>query len=142
MTTKTLKRNVFQRLLGIPATKTPGDADCWQFNDGKLTVDLNAATELNAPWGAVCLSDESLPERVLLFRDDEDHFHAVQNKCSHAGRRLDPVPGTECVQCCSMGKSTFSAEDGTVISGSTKKPIKVYTVAHENDTLTIVGLKA
>ena len=106
MATKTIKRNIFQRMLGIPATKAPNDAKCWQFSDGKLTVDLTAAPELSTRWGAICLGDETLPERILLFRDDEDHFRAVQNRCSHAGRRLDPVPGTESVQCCSLGKST------------------------------------
>lgn len=137
MTTPTLKRNVFQRILGIPATKTPANADCWRYDDGTVTVDLTSAPELSAPWGAICLSDDSLPERVLLFRDDEDQFHALQNKCSHAGRRLDPVPGQEAVQCCSIGKSTYNIEDGTVTSGSAKEPLKVYTVAQENGTLSI-----
>ncbi len=137
MAAQTLKRNIFQRMLGIPATKAPANSGCWHFNDGQLTVDIDAVPELSAPWGAICLGDESLPERVLLFRDDEGRFHAVQNKCSHAGRRLDPVPGTESVQCCSMGKSTYSIDDGTVIAGSGKEPIKVYTVVQGNDTLTI-----
>lgn len=137
MATTILKRNIFQRMLGIPATKTPANAGCWRYSDGIVTVDLNGAPELNAPWGAICLGDDTLPDRVLVFRDDEDQFHAVQNRCSHAGRRLDPVPGQEAVQCCSIGKSTYNVADGSVVSGSAQEPIKIYAVEQQGGTLTI-----
>ena len=103
MTTKTLKRNVFQRIFGIPATKPPKDASSWQYADGKLVIDLSKAPELSEPYGAVHFEGDNLPVRVLVLQDGAGNYRAFENKCEHAGRKLDPVPGTETIQCCSMG---------------------------------------
>jgi Rieske Fe-S protein len=42
-------------------------------------------------------------------------------------RRLDYVPGTETVQCCSVSKSTY-AFDGSKIHGPAPEPILTYPV--------------
>ena len=136
MTVKTLPRNIWQRILGISATKRPQDAACWSVAGDQITVDLTRASELNRPFGAMRIEGGATPERVLVFRDGADTLHAVCNRCGHAGRRLDPVPGTETIQCCSMGHSTYDYE-GNVVSDSEVKPVHAYKVRTEGTKLII-----
>jgi len=134
MTTKTLKRNIFQRIFGIPATKPPADADCCNYTDGKLVIDLNKVPELSEPYGAVHLKGDNLPGRLLVILDGTGNFRAFENKCEHADRKLDPVPGTETIQCSSMGQTTYNY-DRNVLSGSAENPVKNFNVSKENVTL-------
>ncbi|MDY6970642.1 MAG: Rieske 2Fe-2S domain-containing protein [Spirochaetota bacterium] len=136
MQEKTLKRNVFQRILGIPATKKPIDNECWSYNDGKITIDLQRTTELSEKNGAIRLESKDLPKKVLVIQGDDGGFYAFHNKCSHAGRCLDPVPGDKTVQCCSVGKATFDYE-GNVIKGSAKKNIQILPIKKEKEKLII-----
>jgi nitrite reductase/ring-hydroxylating ferredoxin subunit len=136
MTQKTLKRNIIQRILGIPATKPPADPGCWTVEDGKLVVDLQRAPELSEPWGAAAFEGENLPQKVLVILDGSNVYRAFHNHCEHGGRMLDPVPDSNTVQCCSVGKSVFGY-DGTVISGSADKPITIYDVSVEDGKLVI-----
>lgn len=137
MERKGLKRNIFQRIFGIPATRTPQDSDCWEFNDGVLTVDVDKSPELQKDKGAIRLEGDGLPVRVLIYKGDDGKFRAARNQCTHVGRRrLDPVPGSNCVQCCSVMGSKFEY-DGERISGAARHPIKVYEVNQEDNILTI-----
>lgn len=141
MTIKILKRSLFHRLLGIPATTKPLDPDCWTYSDGKVTVDLKRASELQKPGGAITLKGRGLPERLLVLFGEDGQYHAFQNRCTHMGhRRLDPVPGTHTVQCCSVSKSTYDFE-GNKVYGPTPKPIRTYLTDTEGDRLmvTIIG---
>jgi len=123
MAVKPYKRSLFQRLLGKPQTAPPQNPDCWRVEDGKLSIELERAPELSEEYGAIRLEGRDLPRPVLVMRDGKGGYHAFQNRCTHGGRRLDPVPGTETVCCCSMGRSTFGY-DGKVVSGAAKDPIK------------------
>jgi nitrite reductase/ring-hydroxylating ferredoxin subunit len=136
MEAPTLQRSVFQRILGICITKPPVDEGCWVFENGRIIVDLARATELSERNGAVRLEKKGLPERMLVIHGDDGKYHAFRNKCAHAKRRMDPVPGTRYVQCCSVGKSIFEY-DGRRVSGSAKKNIQVYPVRIENKKLVI-----
>lgn len=136
MSENTLKRNIFQRIFGIPATKAPADPGCWEISDNQITIQLDRAPELSQPWGAIHIDGESMPQKILVFQDGNGEFRAFRNKCEHGGRKLDPVPGAETVQCCSVGQSLFDYE-GNVISGSAEKPVKVYPVDVENGSLII-----
>ncbi|MBI9085995.1 MAG: Rieske 2Fe-2S domain-containing protein [Desulfobacterales bacterium] len=131
-----LKRNIFQRLLGICATKKPADEGCWTFEAGTVTVDLARAPELAQPDGALRLEGKNLPARILVVKGDGDTWHAFKNRCAHAGRRLDPVPGTGQVQCCSVGKSTYDA-DGNILSGSARKGIVAFPITEKEGRLKI-----
>jgi nitrite reductase/ring-hydroxylating ferredoxin subunit len=118
---------LFKRLLGICATKKPADEGCWSVSGGSLQIDLERVPELKQKGSAVRLEGKNLPVRVLVVRGDDDAFHAFKNKCTHAGRRIDPLLGKNSVQCCSLGKSTFDYS-GKPISGSAKKNLTVLPV--------------
>ena len=135
MEVKFLQRNIFQRFLGIPATPKFNNSDCWSFSDGKLTVELKKVPELEKPGGAIRLEGGNLPERVLVVFGEDEQYHVFQNRCTHMGhRRLDPVPGTNTVQCCSVSKSTYGL-DGTKVHGPAPDPINTYPVSVEGDKL-------
>ena len=134
---KKLPRSIFQRILGIPATKPPRDPASWSYSAGKLTVDLSRATELDVPGGALRCEGGGLPVRVLVVRDDKGGFKAYRNRCTHIGRRrLDPVPGEGTVQCCSVNSTTFGM-DGKTICGPGKHPLTLYPVTKEGGKLII-----
>ncbi len=132
----TLPRNFFQRILGMCETKPPADNDCWTYENGKIAVDLARAQELSTTGGAIRLEKKNLPSRVLVIHGDDGRYHAFENRCAHAKRRLDPVPNSKYVQCCSVGKSTFDYS-GTRVAGSAKKAIRTFPVAIEGTKLTI-----
>lgn len=136
MPTTTLNRSIFQRLLGICATKPPADEACWTFQNGTIAVDLARAPELSKPNGAIRLEKKNLPDRVLVIQGDDGQYYAFRNRCAHMKRRMDPVPGAQQVQCCSVGKSTFEY-DGKRVAGSAKNPIDTYAVTLENGKLSI-----
>ncbi|MBF0450162.1 MAG: Rieske 2Fe-2S domain-containing protein [Candidatus Magnetomorum sp.] len=133
---ETLQRNIFQRLLGLSATSKPLDDQCWTFSDGKIEINLNLAKELTAIGGAVRLEKKQLPENILVIHGTDDKYYAFNNKCKHMGRRMDPVPGTQTIQCCSIGKTTYDY-DGKAISGSGKGKLCKYPVEKSLDRLVI-----
>jgi nitrite reductase/ring-hydroxylating ferredoxin subunit len=123
----TRRRNLLQRLLGWCATKPPADPDAWTVEGDSIAVDLARVPELARPSRAVRLEKRGLPYRLLLIHGDDDRYHAFKNRCTHGGRRLDPVPGACQVQCCSIGRSTYDYS-GKVLSGPAKGPIEVLPV--------------
>ncbi len=133
---KTLPRNIFQRLLGISATKKPSDDSAWGYAEGVLAIDLSKLPELDKPGNAVRIEGDTLPTRVLVLYGDDMTYYAFENKCQHAGRRLDPVPGTETVQCCSMGHTTYTY-DGSSLSESVEGSLKIFNVELKEGMLTI-----
>ena len=134
---KFLKRSFFQRLLGISATAKPKAGDCWTYTNGKLTIDLSRASELNAPGGAARFEGDNLPVRVLVVYGEDGEYRAFHNRCTHLGhRRLDPVPGTDTVQCCSINKSTYDL-GGKKIFGPAPHPITPYPVKKEQENLIV-----
>ncbi|HUJ32436.1 MAG TPA: Rieske 2Fe-2S domain-containing protein [Candidatus Acidoferrum sp.] len=122
-----IKRNVFQRAFGICVTREPHDRDSWNYAGDRVVVDLGRVPELSPLGGAVRLEGNGIPVRILVVHTSDGRFHAFENKCTHKERRLDPVPGTETLQCCSMGKSTFDPE-GDVLYGPANAPLKQYAV--------------
>jgi nitrite reductase/ring-hydroxylating ferredoxin subunit len=134
---KILNRSVFQRLLGIPATGKPEDEGCWTYSGGKIEVDLSRTPELSAKGGSIRLEGANLPGRILVIHGEDDAYHAFSNRCQHIGRRrLDPVPGTSTVQCCSVSKSTYDYR-GNPLHGPARKPVKVFDVEVEDGKLII-----
>lgn len=137
MRTAVLRRNVFQRLFGICATKLPSDEGCWTLENERITVDLTRAPELARPNAGIRLEKKGLPERVLVICGEDGRYHAFRNRCTHGKRRLDPVPGAQQVQCCSVGKSTFDYA-GRRLSGPAKEALRTYAVAVEHNKVLII----
>lgn len=137
MDVKFLKRSFFQRVLGIPATSEPETDSCWKYANGKLTIDLTQASELKSPGGAIRCEGKNLPERILVVCGEDGEYRAFRNRCTHFGhRRLDPVPGTNTVQCCSINKSTYDTE-GEKIFGPAPHPITLYPLQKEQEKLIV-----
>jgi nitrite reductase/ring-hydroxylating ferredoxin subunit len=129
MTVKFLPRSIWQRLFGISATDKPQDEGGWHYASGQLTISLDRVPELTRKGSAVRFEGKRLPVRVLVVFGEEGQYQAFQNRCTHLGhRRLDYVPGTETVQCCSVNKSTYTF-DGGKIHGPAPHPIPTYPVA-------------
>jgi nitrite reductase/ring-hydroxylating ferredoxin subunit len=125
-----------KRILGICETKPPKDASCWSYSGNKIEIDLSRAPELDPEGGALRLEGRGLPERVLLVHGRDGEFHAYRNRCTHMGRRLDPLPGNKTVQCCSVSKSGFGYS-GSVISGPAKGPLTLFPVQSRKGSLLI-----
>jgi len=137
MDIKFLKRSFLQRLLGKSATTEPGIEGSWNYADGTLTIDLRKALELKAPGGAMRFEGKNLPKRVLVVHTEDGEYRAFHNRCTHLGhRRLDPVPGTDTVQCCSLNKSTYDSV-GNKIFGPAPHPITRYPVKKEQEILIV-----
>ena len=137
MEAKPLRRNIFQRLFGISATSKAMDIHSWHFHNGKLTVNIKKIPHLRIPGTAVRIEGKKLPMRILLVHGEDKKYHAFQNRCAHIGhRRLDFVPGTSTVQCCSVGKSTYRF-DGTLQQGPAPGPVLTYPVTQDGETITI-----
>jgi nitrite reductase/ring-hydroxylating ferredoxin subunit len=132
-----LNRSFFQRLFGIPATPQPRVPGCWSRAGETIVIDLDKAPELDRPSGALRLEGGGLPIRVLVVHGQDGKYHAFHNRCTHLGhRRLDPVPGTATVQCCSVNKSTY-AYDGPTLFGPAPRPITVFPVEREGGRLVV-----
>jgi nitrite reductase/ring-hydroxylating ferredoxin subunit len=136
MSEKTLHRNFFQRLFGICQTMQPQDPNSWILEKSQIIIELDKMSELSEPDSAVRLELDTFPNRILVIRTINDKFYAFRNRCTHGKRRLDLMPGTEQVQCCSIGKSIFS-KSGKIMSGSAKKPIITYPVRKDKNQLYI-----
>jgi len=136
METRTLRRNLFQRLFGICATRPPADDGAWKVQGREVMVDLNRVPELARPDQAVRLERKGFSDRLLIVHGNDGRHHAFRNRCQHGGRRLDPVPGEEQVQCCSIGRSTYDYS-GKVLSGPAKGPLQILPVRTEGGRLVI-----
>jgi len=126
----------FKRLLGICSTRKPANEACWFYTNGKIHIELDKTPELNEPEGAIRLEGKGLPHRILVVRGPDHQLYAFRNRCTHMGRRIDPLPDTEKLQCCSVNKSTYDYS-GQVMSGPTKDNLTKYLTVTEGNRLTV-----
>jgi nitrite reductase/ring-hydroxylating ferredoxin subunit len=54
-------------------------------------------------------------------------YHAYRNRCEHKGQGLDPMPGEDKIQCCSVGKATYDYE-GKIMAGPADGAVAAYRV--------------
>lgn len=135
MTVIFLQRSIWQRILGISATDKPKNENGWHYKSGQLTISLDKIPELTRPSTAVRFEGKNLPVRVLVVFGEDEQYIAFHNRCTHMGhRRLDYVPGTETVQCCSLNKSTYTF-GGEKIHGPTPQPIDTYPIEKAKGSL-------
>lgn len=127
---------VLKRIFGICETPLPAERHCWRHAGGAVRLDLDRTPELDRPGGAVRLEGGDLPLRILVVHGKEGGYHAFSNRCTHMGRRIDPLPGTDKIECCSVSKSTFTYT-GKPVAGAAKKALRVLPVALSGRELTI-----
>ena len=127
---------IFKRIFGICETKQPENQDCWKYLNNTVEIDLSKTPELHEKDSAIRLEGNGLPNRILVVRNGDDQYHAFENRCTHYGRRLDPLPGQPMLQCCSIGKSTFNFS-GSNISGPGKGNIQSYPVEKSGEMLLV-----
>jgi len=127
---------IFKKILGICETRKPEDPGCWVVSSGRIEIDLKRAGELSKRGGAIRLEGKGLVDRILVIRGENGLFFACKNKCTHMGRRIDPVSDSQDIRCCSVMGSRFSIK-GEVLSGPAKKAIKTYEVKIEDNRLNI-----
>lgn len=127
---------LLKRIFGICETKPPIDSGCWHVEAGAVKVDLGRLPELKAAVGAVRFEGKGLPVRVLLVHAKDGQWRAYANRCTHMGRRLDFVPESGNLRCCSISRSLFRSS-GALIDGPAKGPIEGFPVEVSDRTLTI-----
>ncbi len=126
-----------KRIFGICETPLPMDNTCWAYADQTIRLQLDRAPELTRPGGAVRLEGKGLPKRVLVVHGGEGDYYALGNRCTHMGRRIDPLPGSDRIECCSVSKSTFTY-DGVPVGGAARKPLEVFPVSTEGNAIRIL----
>lgn len=126
----------FKRVLGICETRPPANDRCWLYSGGEIEIELALAPELSQRGGAIRLEGRGLPERVLVLRGSDDKYYAFKNRCTHMGRRIDPLAGGEAVRCCSVSKSTFDY-GGEVVSGPAKGPLETFDATLRGEKLIV-----
>jgi nitrite reductase/ring-hydroxylating ferredoxin subunit len=124
-----------KRIFGICETPRADDM-AWSYENGQVMVELSRMPELKTPGSGVRLEGKGLDPRLLVFHGDDGQYHAVGNRCTHMGRRIDTLAGSGTIECCSVSKSTFTY-DGRPVGGAAKKPVKVFPVTLDGETLTI-----
>ncbi len=124
------------RIFGICYTPLLGDSSAWRLEGRTLWVDLTKASALQQPGAAVRLEGGALPVRVVILHGLDGEWHAYENRCTHAGRRIDPLPAAGQLQCCSVGKSTWDYE-GHRVSGSATGDLVRFPVAKDGDSLRV-----
>ncbi len=136
MTAQNVRRSVFQKVFGICATPK-AEPGSWRFAGGMLVIELSRAPDLTRPGGAIRVEKgRGLPMPVLVFRDVEGRWRAVENRCAHAGRKLDPAAEANELQCCSFGKSRFDLH-GHVTGGMAGKDVRVLSVEERDGRLLV-----
>ena len=131
-----LKMSFLKKILGICKTDFPLNTDCWKKENNKIIIDLSKASELEKPETAIRIEGRGIKKRILLIKDENNIFHAFENKCTHMGRRLDPEKGGKSLKCCSVFGSAFDI-DGRPESGAAKKPVKKFKIVQKKMTLEI-----
>jgi nitrite reductase/ring-hydroxylating ferredoxin subunit len=116
---KTPKPNVFTRLFARPVAPLPSQADCFEVDGDRLTIQLDLAPELASPGGCLRLVSDSLPDRLLVVHGHDGAFHVYANHCACGGFHIDPVPGQPLIRCCTPARSTYDYA-GEPVSGPAK----------------------
>ena len=126
-----------KRIFGICETPLPVNDACWEYADQTIRLQLDRTPELAQPGGGVRLEGKGLPKRVLVVHGGDGDYHAFGNRCTHMGRRIDPLTGSDRIECCSVSKSTFTYA-GQPVGGAARKPLEVFPVSTEGNEIRII----
>ncbi len=125
----------FKALLGICETP-PLAEELWTMTENQVTMRPGEAAALAPVGGAVRLGGKGQVPSVLIVHAGPEEYLAFENRCTHAGRKLDPVEGKRELRCCSVGHSRFDYQ-GKKLSGFAKDPLKKYSVEKRGEELIV-----
>lgn len=108
----------------------------WSVQGSSARVRVSSVPELQAAGGAVYLKGTGLSAPILIVKKQDGGYLCAENRCTHMGRKLDPVPGKEVLRCCSVNHSTFDFE-GNKLGGPASKPLTLLKSEIENGELII-----
>jgi len=123
----------FKAILGICRTP-PLDAALWTAEGNQVTIRLDETAALIPVGGAARLEGKGLVSSVLVVHAGGDEYLAFENRCTHGGRKLDPVAGKEELRCCSVNHSRFDYR-GNKLSGPAEGSLKTYRVERRGEEL-------
>ena len=126
----------FKAILGICQTP-PLDAALWTVEGKQVTIRLDKAAALVPIGGAARLEGQGLASSVFIVHAGPDEYLAFENRCTHGGRRLDPVEGKRELRCCSVNHSRFDFQ-GNNLSGPAEGPLKKYPVEERGEKLIVI----
>ncbi|MCJ7522739.1 MAG: Rieske 2Fe-2S domain-containing protein [Dehalococcoidia bacterium] len=116
---------IIKSIFGICETK-PLSPGLWSLESGKVRVKVGQIHELSEKGGTVYLSGQGLSKPILIVRTEGEGYLVFADRCTHFGRKLDPVPGEPLLRCCSINHSKYDYE-GKKISGPGKRPLTRYS---------------
>ena len=125
-----------KRLFGICETQAPSKNESWVYDNQEIRIDLKQTPELANPDSSIRLEGKGMQKKILVVHGVDGKFYAFLNKCTHMGRRIDPLPGKEMIECCSISKSTFTYS-GDCVSGAARDSLPVFQVVLKDDKLVI-----
>jgi nitrite reductase/ring-hydroxylating ferredoxin subunit len=125
----------FKAIFGVCETP-PLNEQVWRMEGKRVTIRLAEATALAPVGGAVRLNGKELASSVLIVHADTDEYLAFENRCTHGGRKLDPVEGRRELRCCSVGHSRFDYQ-GNKLSGPANSPLTLYRVEKQAEELIV-----
>jgi len=125
----------FKAILGICQTP-PLDAGLWTAEGNQVTIRLDKTAALIPVGGATRLEGKGLVSSVLVVHAGGDEYLAFENRCTHGGRKLDPVAGKEELRCCSVNHSRFDYQ-GNKLSGPAEGSLKKYPVERRGEELVV-----
>ena len=126
----------FKAILGICETP-PLDVGLWTAEGNQVTVRLGEASALAPEGGAARLEGSGLPSSVLIVHAGQDEYLAFENRCTHGGRKLDPVEGKQELRCCSVNHSRFDYQ-GNKLSGPAEGSLRRYAVEKRGEELIVI----
>jgi Rieske Fe-S protein len=112
--------------LPTAATTMCGSNLCLDLTDPK-----NQA--LTSPGGALLVDSNS--DTIMIIRMSATDLVAVSAICTHSGCSMNFLPSQQLLDCPCHG-SQF-AEDGSVVKGPARRPLKVYVATLDSATNTI-----
>ena len=125
----------FKAILGICRTP-PLDAALWTAEGNQVRIRLDMTAALIPVGGAARLEGKGLVASVLVVHAGGDEYLAFENRCTHGGRKLDPVAGKEELRCCSVNHSRFDYQ-GNKLSGPAEGSLKTYPVERRGEDLIV-----
>jgi Rieske Fe-S protein len=106
------------------------------MEDGSVRVDLSLVPSLEGVGGAATIEDHGLTRNLIIVRPDENDYVAASSHCTHRGKALAYDHEARAFRCSAMGKSEFGL-DGRVLKGPAKRPLRIYAITFEGDSLVI-----